>query len=112
MSLKILKGNLQKQEIINLFLNGHGETCYTKEQVAKKVNISIYELDHILDAYYAELDKANVFSRAWTQVHPNSYTLPKKQSFIDFIVKKEHVKLQKSQLKERSCFDGGVSNAS
>jgi len=109
MSLKILKGNLQKQEIINLFFDGHGETCYTKEQVAKKVNISIYELDHILDAYYADLDKSNVFSRAWTQVHPNSYTIPRKESFIDSIIKSEHEKLQRRQLKEKSCLEGGVA---
>jgi len=109
MSLKILKGNLQKQEIINLFFDGHGETCYTKEQVAKKVNISIYELDHILDAYYADLDKSNVFSRAWTQVHPNSYTLPKKQSFIDFIVKQEHDRHARQQLKENNDLERGVA---
>ena len=48
----------------------------------------------------------------WIKEYPNSYTLPKKQSFIDFIVKQEYEKQTQQQLKETICFDGGVSNAS
>jgi hypothetical protein len=93
-----------REQVISLFFNGK-YSCIQKQTICKRLKISIYELDRILDNYYAELDKSNVFSQAWTQVHPNSYTKPKKQSFIDAIVRQ-----QKSQLKkEKDCFDGGVA---
>lgn len=90
------------------FKNGQ-EALLTKDLICKKLGISIYQLDKILNNYYADLDKSNVFSQAWTQVHPNSYTLPKKQSFIDSIVKSEHEKQIRQQLKENNNFSGGVA---
>ena len=104
---------IQKQAISlffhHRFKNGQ-EALLKKDLICKRLEISLNELDHILDNYYAEPDKANVFSLMWTQAYPNSYTLPQKTSFIDFIVKKEHVKLQKSQLKEnKDQFEGGIA---
>ena len=103
---------IQKQAISlffhHRFKNGQ-EALLKKDLICKRLEISLNELDHILDNYYAELDKANVFSLMWTQTHPNSYTLPKKQSFIDSIVKKEHEKQIRQQLKEKSCLEGGVA---
>jgi hypothetical protein len=95
-------------QVISLFFNSK-YSCLKKQTICKRLNISIYELDRILDNYYAELDKSNVFSQAWTQVHQNSYMIPKKQSFIDSIVQSEHEKQIRQRLKEKSCLEGGVA---
>ena len=105
-----------KKKAINMYFNHkyrNGEKALlSKELICERLQISIYELDRIIGNHYAELDKVNVFRLMWTQSHPNSYTQTVKFSFIDSIMKQECVKLQKSQLKENICFDGGVSNAS
>jgi hypothetical protein len=91
------------EQVISLFFNSK-YSCLKKRTICKRLNISIYELDRILDTYYADLDKVNVFSQA---AHPNSYTLPKKQSFIDSIVRQQG---QKQLIKkEKDLFDGGVA---
>lgn len=99
---------IQKQAL-SLFFEGKEHSCLQKQTICRRLNISIYELDRILDTYYAELEKVNVFRLAWTQTHSNSYTLPKKQSFIDFIVKKEHDKHARQQLKENNDLERGVA---
>jgi hypothetical protein len=85
------------EQVIFLFFN----KCLKKQTICKRLQISIYELDRILDAYYNERAKSNFFCLTWCKTHLNSYTIPKKQSFIDFIVQKE-------SKKENNNFDGGV----
>ena len=102
-----------QNQAISLFFNykyKNGQDAFlTKDLICQKLNISIYELDRIIESYYAGMERDNVFSLAWTNSHQNSYTLPKKQSFIDFIVKKEHDKHARQQLKENTNFERGVT---
>jgi len=108
------KSNNIEKMVINVFFyhrykNGT-EAFLSEDLICKKLKISIYELKQIIEKHYAEMDRTDISRLMWTQVYPNSYTLPQKQSFIDFIVKKEHVKLQKSQLKEnKDHFERGVA---
>ena len=98
-----------QEQAISLFFSEKTYACLQKNTICKRLNISIYELDRILDNYYAEMDNVNVFRLAWPQTHPSSYILPKKQSFIDFIVKKEHGKYVRQQLKENNGLERGVA---
>ena len=72
---------IQNQVLSLFFDNSRRFSISQKETICDQLNISIYELDRILDAYYANLEKFNVFRLAWTQTHPNSYTLPNKDKF-------------------------------
>jgi hypothetical protein len=100
---------IQNQVLSLFFDNSRKFSISQKETICEQLSISIFELDRILDNYYANLEKFNVFRLSWTQTHPNSYTLPSKTSFIDAVVKSEHEKLLKTQLKEKRCFEGGVA---
>lgn len=97
-----------QEQVISLFFNGK-HSCLQKRTICRRLNISIYELDMIIKAYYDEQSAKDIDSLMWTRTHPNSCTLPKKQSFIDSIVQREHEKHVRQRLKEKSCFDGGVA---
>ena len=98
-----------QNQVISLFFSQKEYCIPQKETICEQLNITIYELDRILDNYYAELEKVNVFKLSWNRVHQNSYTTPAKTSFIDSIVKNEYVKLQKAQLRETNNNFGGVA---
>jgi hypothetical protein len=102
-----------QEKAINLFFEKECQRMHLqimqKETICKQLKISIYELDRILDRYYEEIEELNLIRLTWCQTHPNSYTLPKKQSFIDFIVQKEHEKQIKQRLKENNNFERGVA---
>jgi hypothetical protein len=100
---------IQKQAISLFFDNSREFSIPQKETICKQLKISSCELDRILDRYYEEIEELSLVRLTWCQTHPNSYTLPSKTSFIDFIVKNEHEKQIRQRLKENNTFERGVA---